>query len=50
MHGAEMCGSEEACETRRSSKLLSKTETRVSGAGEEAGSGGSAGSGEWGLA
>lgn len=25
MHGAEMCGGEEACETCRSSKLLSKT-------------------------
>ncbi len=46
MHGAEMCGSEEACGTCRSSKLLSKTEWRVLGAIEEAGSGGSAGSGQ----
>lgn len=44
MHGAEMCGSKEACETCWSSKLLSKTR-RVSGVREEAGSDGSAGSG-----
>lgn len=35
MHGTEMCGSKEACETCWSSKLLSK-EKRVSRAGEEA--------------
>lgn len=49
MHGAEMCGSKKACETCWSSKLLSKTERRVSGAEEEARSCGPAGSGEWGL-